>query len=97
MLLGVIFVLIIVSIYETIRFFRNEKRGWKVYKKSRHIIIYAEKINGSWQRIDVDAKIDIGTFIPCFKDEKEWESYPEWAQNRNVIMDRIKEKFPLKD
>ncbi|WP_299272910.1 hypothetical protein [uncultured Psychroserpens sp.] len=95
-LIIVTFILIVQS-QNIIRYFRNEKRGWKFYKKNHKKIIYSEKIKGTWKHIEIDAEIDYGTFVPCFKNEENWTDYPDWAQNRNVIMDRIKEKFPLKD
>ncbi len=97
MILVLIFFLLCLLIYEVLKYFRNEKRGWKVYKKTRHLIIYAEKINGNWCQIDVEAEIDYGTFVPLFRDETQWTEYPIWAQNRDIIINRIVEKFPLKD
>ena len=58
--------------------------------------IYAEKFKGIWKRIEINAKIDYGTFVPCFKDEDEWKDYPDWAQNRDLIIERVTKKFPPK-
>jgi hypothetical protein len=79
-----------------IRYIRNENRGWKFYKKGYDKIIYSEKINGLWKHIEIDAKIDFGTFVPCFRNSEDWKEYPDWAQNRRVIIDRIERKFRLK-
>lgn len=73
-----------------------KKRGWKAYKKSRHLIIYTEKIDKAWKEIEISATIDVGTFVPCFRNEEGWVEYPDWARNRDRMIERVVKKFPLK-
>ncbi|AXG70921.1 hypothetical protein KORDIASMS9_03176 [Kordia sp. SMS9] len=77
--------------------YTHNKQGWKVQKISYKQIDYSEKINEKWQTIKIDANITIGTFEPFFKSKEAWKSYPNWAQNRSLIIERVTKKFPLKD
>lgn len=72
----------------------NKKKGWKCYDKGHDKIIYAEYINGVWHSMVIEAQITVGTFEPIFK--ADWELYPDWAQNKELIQKRVTEKYPLK-
>lgn len=78
------------------KYFRDKKLGWKAYKKSYKEITYSELIDGKWHSIIVDAHINVGTFEPNFKSEADWGSYPEWAQDRKKIMERVIKRYPMK-
>ncbi len=97
MLLIFLFFLLALIVERLIKYIRNEKRGWKFRKESYKKIIYKEKIDKVWKEIEIEARIDIGTFVPCFKSEEEWENYPNWAHHRDIIINRIEKKFPPKD
>ncbi|MFK7749718.1 MAG: hypothetical protein AB8B65_15075 [Kordia sp.] len=94
-----LFIIFVIAVFlgKVKRYYIHNKQGWKVVKKNYKQIDYSEKINGKWQTIKIDANITIGTFEPFFKSNEEWKSYPKWAQNRPIIMERVTKKFPLKD
>lgn len=79
------------------RYYKHNKQGWKVEKLSYKQIHYSEKFDGKWKYIEIDANITIGTFEPFFKNKEDWKAYPDWAQNRPIIMERVTKKFPLKN
>jgi hypothetical protein len=93
--LFILFILF-VNVEKIIKYFSAQKRGWKFCKKSYNKIIYSEKISTRWQHIEIDARINIGTFEPIFKNEEDWKNYPNWAQNRDLIINCIIKKYPLK-
>ena len=95
-LLFIAFILI-VRIETIITYFRDNDLGWKANKKNYKEITYSERIDGKWQHIKVDADITIGTFEPKFKSKSEWLSYPEWAQDREKIIERVQKRYPIKD
>lgn len=95
-LLLIVFFIIIVRADKIGKYFRDKELGWKAYKKSYKEITYSEMIDGKWQSIIVDAHINVGTFEPNFKSETDWLSYPEWAHDRNKIMERVIKRYPLK-
>lgn len=94
-----LFILFLVLVFlERIKnYFQHNSQGWKVRKESHKKIIYAEKINGKWNEIQIEAHINIGTFEPLFRTKDVWYEYPAWAQDRHTIMKRVTQQFPLKN
>ena len=76
---------------------KEEKQGWKVFRKGRDEIFYMQKISDKWQGIEIAGEILIGKigFVIYLKTEEEWLEYPNWARNRAEIIERIKIEFPL--
>jgi hypothetical protein len=95
----IIFIVFILGwqIQNIMKYFRYEHRGWKLHKKGNNRIIYFQKVHQVWEQIEIEARINIGTFEPIFKNEIEWKNYPTWAQDRDAIISRIIEMYPLKD
>ena len=79
------------------RYYLHNGQGWKVEKLSYKLIHYSEKLDGKSKHIEIEANITIGTFEPFFKSKDDWKTYPTWAQNRPIIMERVTKKFPLKN
>ncbi|PQJ78450.1 hypothetical protein [Polaribacter porphyrae] len=90
--------LFIIGVYveKLIKRVRDDKLGWKVQKFNRDKIIYSEKINNKWESIDIRAGFDIGTFVVHFENKTDWKEYPEWAQDRNLVIERVLLRFPKK-
>jgi hypothetical protein len=78
------------------KFYRDRKLGWKVKHTSHDRFCYFEYINGKWEFIVIDRVYSAGSFYPKFKNECDWKDYPEWAQHRNQIIERISLRFPKK-
>lgn len=78
---------------------KDNKLGWRAYRKGRDEIIYEEKVHKNWKRIEIDAEILRGkiNLVIYFRDKKEWENYPLWGQDREKIIERVKTKFPPKN
>ncbi|MEM6687363.1 MAG: hypothetical protein AAF617_16405 [Bacteroidota bacterium] len=79
------------------RYYKYNAQGWKAEKISYKQINYSEKVDGQWKVIQIDANITIGTFEPFFKSKEEWKTYPDWAQDRKKIINRVVTVFPMKD
>lgn len=100
-----ILVLIIIGIilFLFIRFqvfkIKENKQGWRTRSVGRDSILYEEKINNKWKRIVINGEMQVGVpiyKILFFKSKEEWKSYPSWAQNREKIIQRIKQNYPKK-
>ena len=74
-LIGLFFIIAIIA-YRLNRYFRDENLGWKAKNENHKYITYKEKINGKWDQIYIDARINIGTFEPVFKSKIDWLDYP---------------------
>lgn len=72
---------------------RDNKLGWKAYKKDTKTFIYSEKLNGKWDEILIDRAYELGSFYPDFKSKEDWKEYPNWAQNRDLIINRVLIRF----
>lgn len=92
-----IFLLIVFSIYfysEKIRLNRlADKYGWRVDKTAYDTYTYSERVQGKWQKITIHRAYYNGSFYPDFKSEQEWRSYPEWAQDRSEIIERVNRRL----
>ncbi|AXG70771.1 hypothetical protein KORDIASMS9_03017 [Kordia sp. SMS9] len=77
---------------------KDTKRGWRIRSLGRDAISYQEKIGNEWKGIKIDGEMLIGKIrkVLFFKTEEKWTEYPEWAQHREKIIDRIKLDFPPK-
>mgnify|MGYP001804205274 CR=1 FL=1 len=98
--LGLLLILVGIVLFFLIRFqiwkIQENKRGWRVRALGRDRISYQERINNEWEKIEIEGELLIGKIskVIYFKTEKEWTSYPEWAQNRTEIIERIKIEHP---
>ena len=57
---------------------------------------YEEFIDGSWQRLDLDAEMLCGRahHLIYFASPEQWQRYPDWAQGRREeIIARIKSRL----
>ncbi len=99
-LLTLIIILLGIVLFFLIRFqiwkIKENKRGWRTRSLWRDLISYQERINNEWKKIEIDGEMLVGKIskVIYFKTEKEWTEYPEWAQNRMEIINRIKMEFP---
>ena len=60
------------------------------------MMYYEEKIDGAWQRIDIDGEMLMGRahHVIYFAPAERWQSYPDWARHRRgEIIQRIKSQF----
>jgi len=104
-IIGIIISLILlIIIFLGINYFlikkpQENKRGWRTKLYGRDPILYEEKINGEWKSIIISAEMLVGKVnkVIYFKNEKEWNEYPKWAQNRNEIIKRVKLEYPPKN
>lgn len=99
LLIGVVIVFGLIAILLLIGFIKKlwqERLGWNVYRSGRNGITYTQKVDGKWKRIEVDGEILLGkvSHVIYFKTKNEWTEYPQWAQNRMEIINRIKLKYP---
>jgi len=97
--LSVLLILAGILLFFLIRFqiwkIKENKRGWRTRALGRDGISYQERINNEWKKIEIDSELLIGKIskVIYFKTEKEWTSYPKWAQNRMKIIGRIKMEY----
>ena len=75
---------------------RDDKIGWKADKKDDKTFIYAEKIEGKWEEIEIERGYHLGSFYPNFKDKEAWKNYPNWAYNRDSIIKKVLIRFDAK-
>jgi len=96
-------ILIVISLlginYLLIKKPKENKRGWRTRPLGRDGISYQEKGKNGWNGIEIDGEMLFGKIskVLYFKTKKKWNEYPEWAQNRREIINRIKLDFPPKD
>jgi hypothetical protein len=75
---------------------RKRKPGWRVGHRGRDMLFYEERHNGTWQRIDIDGEMLMGSahHVIYFRNKEDWKKYPEWAsERRDEIIARIKSHF----
>ena len=98
--LGLLLIIVGIVLFFIIRFqilkIKENKRAWRTRALGRDGITYEERINNEWKKIEIDGEMLVGKIskVIYFKTEKEWTSYPEWAQNRKEIIGRIKKEWP---
>ncbi|WP_299314911.1 hypothetical protein [uncultured Aquimarina sp.] len=100
-----IIVLILISVFvvvkEIVVRYKEGKRGWKTYRKERDQIVYAQKVDGEWKKIEIDGEmLGLGGrtgFVIYFNSIAKWNEYPSWAKNREEIIKRIKQNYPPKN
>jgi hypothetical protein len=71
-------------------------RGWRVGHAGRDCIYYEERVEGRWQRIEINGEMLMGTphHVVYFRSAEDWRSYPDWARDRRAeIIARIKSEF----
>ena len=94
----IVFIIMIIQwIDKTIRNRRISKKfGWKAYKKSFDTFVYGQKILGQWHEIEISRAYNRrqGDFFIDFKSPEEWQTYPNWANDRSTIMKRVSSLFP---
>jgi hypothetical protein len=69
---------------------------WRVGHQGRDGMYYEERVNGSWQRIEVQGEMLMGPahHVIYFASAAAWERYPDWARGRrDEIIGRIKSEF----
>ena len=99
-LLVLFLILVGIILFFIVRFqilkIKENKRGWRTRSLGRGGISYEELIINKWCKIEIDGEMLVGKInkVIYFKTEKEWTSYPEWAQNRTEIIGRVKMDFP---
>lgn len=97
MMFIVLLVLILQWIDKTLRDRRIAKEfGWRAYKKAHNTFIYGEKYQNSWREIEIHRayRFHYGGFYIDFKDRDSWKEYPNWAQDRDKIVERVISLFP---
>lgn len=98
LLLALPFVLIFELFMLPFRSIADRKRGWKVGRKGRDDLYYAEYRDGEWERIIIPGEMmssDEPGHIVYLESTGDWSRYPSWAMNRKEeIITRIKERFP---
>ncbi|WP_074407645.1 hypothetical protein [Aquimarina megaterium] len=99
LLIGIIIIVGLILIFLLIGLVNKlwqERLGWNAYRSGRDGITYTQKVNGKWKRIEIDGEMLTGkiSHVIYLKPEKQWTEYPEWAQNRTKIINRIKLKYP---
>ncbi len=68
-------------------------RGWRVGHRGRDCMYYEEKIQGNWERLEIDGEMLTGRahHVIYFASPERWQTYPEWARHRREeIICRIK-------
>ncbi|THD67427.1 hypothetical protein E7Z59_07125 [Robertkochia marina] len=97
----IVLIIIGIILFYNIKWFlfqrpKENKRGWRTKSSGRDNIIYQEKIENEWKGIEIQGEMLVGrkSKVLYFNSEKEWKRYPEWAQNRNQIIERIKMEWP---
>lgn len=81
-----------------IRKVKENRQGWRTRPRGRDAILYQQKIDNKWSGIEIDGEMLIGKIIKViyFRTQEEWKKYPEWAQNREEIIMRVKLNYPSK-
>ncbi|MEM6718530.1 MAG: hypothetical protein AAF611_04355 [Bacteroidota bacterium] len=94
LILSAIFLLVLIAYI--IRTVKENKRGWRAQPIGRDSILYQQKIKNEWKEIQIEGEMLVGDIhkIIYFKTEQDWAAYPEWAQNRTEIIQRIKIDYP---
>jgi len=92
-LIGLIIIFLLIGLINKLW---QERLGWNAYRSGRDGITYAQKVDGKWERIEIDGEMLTGkiSHVIYFKSEKQWTEYPNWAQNRMEIINRVKLKYP---
>lgn len=73
-----------------------KRKNWRVGHAGRDFMYYEEKVNGTWQHIDLEGSLVMGRahHTIYFDSPERWQSYPDWARNRrDEIIARIKSEF----
>jgi hypothetical protein len=76
---------------------KENKQGWRTRPKGRDTISYQQRFRGKWKSIEIDGELlSVGKKINViyFKSQEKWVEYPEWAQNRKRIIQRVKMNYP---
>lgn len=74
----------------------HTQKGWRVGHRGRDVMYYEERIDGAWQRLDIDGEMLLGRahHVIYFASEETWQTYPAWARHRREeIIARIKSEF----
>ncbi|MEM6687077.1 MAG: hypothetical protein AAF617_14950, partial [Bacteroidota bacterium] len=75
---------------------KENKRGWRTRSLGRDDFSYQQKIDNEWKEITIEAELLVGKIsrVIYFKAVENWSDYPEWAQDRDEIIQRIKIEYP---
>lgn len=76
------------------------RRRWRVGHTGRDNMYYEERVNGQWERLEVQGEMLTGRahHVIYFSSETVWRDYPDWARDRrDEIIGRIKRGFPPPD